>query len=548
MSLHPVPVGPVPEETVRVARAAFPKGNVYMQMRDVLGSIYEDVQFTKLFAVRGRPAEAPWRLALITVMQFAEGLSDRQAAEAVRARIDWKYTLGLELTDPGFDFSVLSEFRGRLVQGAAEQLLLDTLLKVCTERGYLKARGRQRTDSTHVLGALRLLSRLERGAETLRAALNALALVAPDWVRAHVEPDWYERYGRRIEDYRLPKGQEARLAYAAQVGADGLRLLEAAQEEQAPEQVRTLPQLAVLRQVWDQQYVLEEGQMRLCDPKARPVAAETLESPYELEARYATKRETHWVGYKVHLTETCDERLPHLITQVETTIATTPDVVQLPHIQDDLAARHLLPDEHLVDAGYPSAQNLVSSQHHQVDLLGPVYLDRGWQAQAKAGFDVAAFHIDWQQQVVTCPQGRQSMRWCETHTARQHTMIHVDFAASDCLVCPVRSACTRARTIPRSLTLQAQAEHAALQRARARQETAEFKVSYAQRAGIEGTLSQGIRAFGLRRARYRGQAKTHVQQVATAVAVNVSRLTNWLNEVPLAKTRRSRFAALAPAS
>lgn len=548
MSLHPVAVGPVPEETVRVARAAFPKGNVYMQMRDVLGSIYEDVQFTKLFATRGRPAEAPWRLALITVMQFAEGLSDRQAAEAVRARIDWKYTLGLELTDPGFDFSVLSEFRGRLVQGAVEQLLLDTLLAVCTERGYLRTRGRQRTDSTHVLGALRLLSRLERGAETLRAALNALARVAPDWLQAHVTPDWYERYGRRIEEYRLPKGQEARLAYAAQVGADGLRLLEAAQQEDAPEPVRTLPHLAVLRQVWDQQYVLEEGQMRLCDPKARPAAAETLESPYELEARYATKREIHWVGYKVHLTETCDERLPHLITQVETTVATTPDVVQLPSIQDDLAARHLLPNEHLVDAGYPSGQNLVSSQRHQVDLLGPVYEDRAWQAQAKAGFDVASFHLDWQQHVATCPRGRQSIRWCETQTARHHTMIHVDFAASDCLVCPVRSACTRAKTIPRSLTLQSQAEHEALQRARARQEREEFKVAYAQRAGIEGTLSQGIRAFGLRRARYRGHAKTHVQQVATAVAVNVSRLTNWLNKVPLAKTRRSRFAALAPAS
>jgi transposase len=205
--------------------------------------------------------------------------------------------------------------------------------------------------------------------------------------------------------------------------------------------------------------------MRLCDPKARLVAAETLESPYETEARYATKRDLPWVGYKVHLTETCDEGLPHVITQVETTLATTPDVVQLPHIQANLAARHLLPHEHLVDAGYPSGQNLVSSQQHQVDLLGPVYEDRAGLAQVKAGFDVAAFQIDWQQQVATCPRGRQSIRWCETHTARQRTMIHVDIAASDCLVCPVRSNCTRAKTIPRSLTWQSQAEHEAIQRA-----------------------------------------------------------------------------------
>src|SRR5215212_932953 len=166
MSMHPQPIGPVPEDTARVARAAFPKGTTYVQMRDVLGAVYEDGDFAELFEVRGRPAKfAPWRLALVRVMQFAEGLSDRQAAEAVRARIDWKYALGLELADPGFDFSVLSEFRGRLVEGDSEHLLLESLLEACKERGYLKARGRQRTDSTHVLGALRDLSFLELVAE-----------------------------------------------------------------------------------------------------------------------------------------------------------------------------------------------------------------------------------------------------------------------------------------------------------------------------------------------------------------------------------------------
>src|ERR671931_521577 len=137
MSLRSEPIGPVPEETARVVRAAFPRGNLYVQLRDVLGVVYEDASFAGLFAVRGRPAEVPWRLALITVMQFAEGLSDRQAAEAVRARIDWKYALGLELSDPGFDFSVLSEFRSRLVAGSAEHSLLDALLAVCKQRGLL---------------------------------------------------------------------------------------------------------------------------------------------------------------------------------------------------------------------------------------------------------------------------------------------------------------------------------------------------------------------------------------------------------------------------
>ena len=187
MSLQPEVIGPVPEETARVARAAFPKGNVYMQMRDVLGAVFDDASFSSLFAKRGQPAEAPWRLALVTVMQFAEGLSDRQAAEAVRARIDWKYALGLEPDDPGFDFSVLSEFRSRLVQGSAEGLLLEALLSACKARGYLKARGRQRTDSTHVLGALRVLNRLERVGETLRSALNAIAALAPEWLKEVAE-------------------------------------------------------------------------------------------------------------------------------------------------------------------------------------------------------------------------------------------------------------------------------------------------------------------------------------------------------------------------
>ncbi len=151
MSLQPTPISAVPEETARVARAAFPKGNRYLEMRDVIGTIYTDELFADLYARRGQPSEPPWRLALVTVFQFLEGLSDRQAAEAVRARIDWKYALGLELTDPGFDFSVLSEFRTRLVDHSTEHLLLDALLVACKDRGYLKARWRQLTHFTHVL-------------------------------------------------------------------------------------------------------------------------------------------------------------------------------------------------------------------------------------------------------------------------------------------------------------------------------------------------------------------------------------------------------------
>src|SRR5438034_2875906 len=247
MSMRPQEISPVPEETTRVARAANPKGNVYMRMRDELGSIYEDQMFTALFPRRGQPAEAPWRLALVTVMQYMEGLSDRQAAEAVRARIDWKYFLSLELTDPGFDFSVLSEFRDRLLAGSAEELLLEKLLGRCQALGLLTARGQQRTDSTHVLAAVRVLNRLELVAETLRAALNAVATVAPDWLQAVSPLAWYERYSRRIEESRLPKATTEREAYAHTVGEDGFMLLDALDTPSVPEGLRALPRMEALR-------------------------------------------------------------------------------------------------------------------------------------------------------------------------------------------------------------------------------------------------------------------------------------------------------------
>ncbi len=175
MSLKPGPIHPVPEETIRVARAAFPKGNLYLTLRDKLGPIFDDEDFAGLFPKDGQPGLPPWRLALVTILQFRENLSDRQAAEAVRARIDWKYLLGLELTDAGFDFSVLSEFRSRLLQGGGEAWLLGKLLERCRSLGLVKARGTQRTDATRVLAAIRVLNRLELIGETMRAALNDLA-------------------------------------------------------------------------------------------------------------------------------------------------------------------------------------------------------------------------------------------------------------------------------------------------------------------------------------------------------------------------------------
>src|SRR5919199_3065826 len=194
MSLRPEPLPPIPDVTAAAVRAAFPKGNLYVDLRTEFGTLYTDQLFADLYPPEGRPVEVPpWRLALVMVMQYIEGLTDRQAADAVRRCMDWKYALSLDLHDPGFDFTLLHDFRQRLLTHEAAQRLLDTFLTTCKARGWIKARGTQRTDSTHVLAAIRTLHRLERGLETLRAALNQLSQAAAAWAQRPVPVAWYER-------------------------------------------------------------------------------------------------------------------------------------------------------------------------------------------------------------------------------------------------------------------------------------------------------------------------------------------------------------------
>src|SRR5215471_15863628 len=250
MSLRPRPPLAIPEETYRVAHAAFPKGTLCLRIADDLGNIYHDDQFAELFPTRGQPAASPARLAWISVLQYVEGLSDRQAADAVRGRIDWKYALALELDDPGFNHTVLSEFRTRLVHGQAERQILDTLLDQLSELGLIRERGRQRTDSTHVLAAVRVLNRLERVGEALRAALNELAVMAPDWLQALAPAEWYPRYGRRVENYLLPKTDAAREELARVIAADGERLLAAVDASTDQPVLARIPSVATVRRVW----------------------------------------------------------------------------------------------------------------------------------------------------------------------------------------------------------------------------------------------------------------------------------------------------------
>ncbi len=520
-----------------------------MKMYDELGTIYKDSDFLELFPARcGKSAISPARLALITVMQFAEGLSDSQAADAVRSRIDWKYVLGLDLTDAGFDSSVLSEFRNRLGEQGLANKLLDVMLLSFQQKNLLKSRGKQRTDSTQMIAAIRQVNRLELVGETLRAALNEIATVAPEWLKQKIIEDWYERYRWRFDNYRLPKKKNEREQMAQQIGLDGHNLLDLVWGIKDEElELRHLWSVEVLRRVWIQQYTFINQQLvwRSPDSIGLPPNSICIESPYDIEARNSSKRGMNWTGYKVHFTETCEPKNPNLITNVETTPATTPDGEVTSTVHQKLADKNLLPDEHLVDAAYVDAYQLVESyQDYQVSLIGPVAVDTSWQAKSPTGFDVSTFIIDWEQQLVQCPQGHLSRLWRNSHDTNGNPLIEVVFDRHTCGACPVRNHCTSSASAPRKLKLRPQAEYQALTARRTEQLCSEFKQTYAGRAGIEGTISQAVRRFDLRRTRYLGLTKTHLQNVATACAINLSRFFASSNHIAKAQTRHSALAAL----
>src|SRR6266568_147165 len=526
MSLHTQPLEPIPDLTSQIAHASFPKGTLAMHLRDALGPIYKDADFADLFPKRGRAAEAPWRLALVTVLQALENLSDRQAAEMVRGRLDWKYALSLPLDDEGFDASILVDFRQRLIDHEAQDRLLEPILQVCRQHGWLKAGGKQRTDSTWVIANVRGLSSLESVGESLRAALNEIAEVAPDWLLEIVSPDWFDRYVHRFELQRFPKEKSAQETLRKQVGEDSWQ------------------------QVWHQHFERVAGLIRWRDGPSVE-SAERVISPYETDARASRKRETEWVGYKVHLTETCgEEDAVHLIVQAQITAATRQDVEETMPLLDELQARDLVPAVRLVDSGYVSGEVLARHAERGIELVGPLKQEGGWQHGT--GYGMSAFQVDWDKQQVRCPQGHLSQNWCPGRHNRGEEVIRVSFSAVICHACPVKELCTkREKGKGRIVTLSPQSVAEARLCRRTQQGTPAFQQRYALRAGIEGTISEGIRSHGLRRARYRGQPKTQLQAKAIAAAINLVRIRQMLQRTSLGLSPRpkrplSPFARLRP--
>lgn len=554
MSMQPRPWPEVPAETARVARRAFRKGSLAIRARDELGGWYEDAAFAPSYGVRGAPGISPAQLAMVTVLQYTENLTDRQAADAVRGRLDWKYCLGLGLDDDGFDFSVLSEFRSRLVAAGLEQAVFDLLLARLKELGLVAAGGRQRTDSTHVLARIAEGNRLELAAGTLRAALEALAAAAPGWLATVIDAGWQEAYGRRPGLARLPASASARAILAARYGRDGYRLLEAVHAPGAPGWLRELPAVQALRRIWIQQYYRridargEKVIRREASDHGLPPGRRKIVSPYDPDARHAEKRGHGWDGYKVHFTETCPGPgpdgscpAPNLITGVATTGAAVADVEMTAPIQDALAAAGLAPAEHLADAGYTSAGLLLAARAAGITLTGPIQAG-GSRGQAP-GYTLAAFTIDWDRQQATCPQGATT-GW---RPVTQHGVpkLVARFPAATCQPCPARAQCAPTTQAGRSLSLHPRDLHEAIQQARTAQATQAWKDRYKTRAGVEGTIHQATHTTGIRTARYLGLPKTRLEHHAAATAINLIRLDAWWTSQPLDRTRTSHLARLS---
>ncbi len=529
MSLKPHPPAPIDATIAAWGARHLAAGSPYRLVGDTLFAQFHDNDFSDLYHPEGKPGLSPVLLAFVTIFQHLEKLPDRAAVTALVTRLDWKYALHRSLDDAGFDASVLVEFRQRLLNHAAEARCFEAILVQMQTLGLLKTRGRQRTDSTHVLGAIRALHRLELVGETLRVALNALATTAPTWLTAQVTPAWRDRYAVLFQQWHLPNAEAERTALATQIGQDGGQILRACWDANAPPEMRNLPAIRMLRQVWVQQYMWDADALRWRTRDDLPPAALAINSPHDADARYSNKRGTIWVGYKVHLSETCDDDAPRLFTNVAVTPAPQADTTMTQVIHQQLNAAHRLPAQHFVDAGYVDAEHLVASeQDYGVDLFGPTPVAPSWQAKAGQGYAAAAFTIDWAGKRATCPQGKPSHWWRHQRDGNGIPTVNIVFAAADCAVCPVRAHCTDAKRTGRQLNIREEAAFAALQTARARQQTASFKHQYALRAGIEGSISQAVRRCDLRHGRYWGLAKTRLQMVFTATALNIARGSSFL--------------------
>ena len=545
MSLRFQMLGPVPADTARLAKAlSRKKPHPYIVFGDRLGDFLDCDDFTELYSNLGQSAIHPARLALALLVQFAEGLSDRQLADFIRWNPAVKYLLRLPLEHEGWDASVFTEFRSRLIAGGASHLIFNKLLEAAEELGLLNPE-KQRTDSTYVLSAARELNTLELLHETMSCCLDELAEAAPKLMLAKGQPHWLQRYFEQgAFNYKLPKKEKARAKLATDFGEDMRYLLKVVDESAKATKLGQLETVRTLRRVFEEHFddSNAKGGPKLRDRSELKPASDRIGSPHDVEARWAAKRGAFKFGYKAHFTETFSEGSPHLITHVETTASTMNDSISLPKIQEELKNTGRKPSLHLVDSGYVQVDYLHQSlAKDDIEILGPLVQGGSWQRKAGKGFDIANFVIDWENRTVSCPAGAKSESW-KKGRGRNGAVVNVSFSDKECMKCPFREDCTTSSA--RQLQFKTQPVYEFAELLRVRQQTDEFKRRYAKRSGIEGTISQIVRRTDARRSRYVGLAKTAFANILSAAGLNFVRLANFFMDVPLARTRKGKYQNL----
>jgi len=508
----------VPEETVRIVEPLLPDDSVYRLVAECVDEFLSDDQFMELYADEGRPGINPVILSLVTVFQFLEKLPDRAAAEMAVMRMDWKYALRQPLDWSGFHYSDLCNFRKRLVEHGQESMVFERLLEYLRERGLVRAGGKQRTDATHILGAVKQMADVEVVREGMRLAISELISTDAKWVMQHIPASLIKNYKRAMPNYRISK-QELE-AFIQETGEEARWLLDQV-TLCGSVNLQQLPMIIQLAQIWEDQYqyVNKPERHYLAARRGKDCVGDHLRSPHDPDATLGVKRNNLWVGYKVHITESLEQ--PRFVIDVTLSdSAASRDVNDLAAIQQQMIDHELRPAQHYVDQGYMSGEQIAQSQLRDIDLRGVVRSD----IQGKPdGFRLSDFVVDMENEQATCPAGRRHQRWVPTTgNTNNQVAIHV-FFGNQCLSCPFfgPERCTTSQT-GRHLSLSAY--HDVIQARRQEEQTEAFQVDMHNRAGIEGTISEMVRAHNLRRARYRGRQKVFLQMLFTATATNLKRL------------------------
>ncbi len=505
----------IPETTRQMVEPILPLDSVCRLLGNQAVELIDEKELAKMYHREGRGAINPVVLSFVLILQFLEDLPDRLAAEMAVMRLDWKYALRQELTWTGFDQSNLSNFRKRLREHGQEFVIFEQLIAHLKQAGHIQSK-RQRTDATHILGAVEHLSRLELVWESLHLALVELINSDSQWVINQFPPSFVKEHSQRRSDYRLKPSEITRAM--AQAGQDSWWLLEQVKLLGCADW-QSLPAIEMLRRVLDEQFeILDEDPSTLQIKKDVDASGDVIASPHDPDVRYSQKgKNTEWEGYKVQVSETVHDELP-LITDIDIHPAIEHDSPALETIQNRLGQRDVLPEQQYVDRAYCNGKTLASSENRGVDLRGYVRSC----TRKPVGFRLEDFEVDLLKRRAVCPQGHVAGVF--NASSQDDIAFHIRFGKV-CQTCPVKHLCTTAK---RGRSLEISPHYERLTKRRQEQQTLAFAQEMNARARIESTICELVRKHGLRRSRYRGQQKVRLQAAFTAVAVNLKRLARYL--------------------